>query len=74
MSITDDVQGTIDEAKPQFAFLVGGYGTREYNFHRDAMVRRGFGEAAERIQELFMAGRRTKQWPQCPTSTSTMER
>ncbi|MDE0614788.1 MAG: LLM class F420-dependent oxidoreductase [bacterium] len=58
VSITDDVQGAIDEAKPQFAFLVGGYGTREYNFHRDAMVRRGFGEAAERIQELFMAGRR----------------
>ncbi len=58
VSITDDVQAAIDSAKPQFAFLVGGYGTREHNFHRDAMVRRGFGEAAERIQELFMAGRR----------------
>ncbi|MCE2392878.1 MAG: LLM class F420-dependent oxidoreductase [Proteobacteria bacterium] len=56
--ITDDVKGTIERAKPQVSFLVGGYGTREYNFHRDAMVRRGFGEAAERIQELFMAGRR----------------
>lgn len=56
--ITDDVQGAIDAGKPQIAFLVGGYGTRDHNFHRDAMVRRGFGEAAERIQELFLAGRR----------------
>jgi hypothetical protein len=38
--------------------LVGGYGTDDHNFHRDAMVRRGFGEAAARIHELFAAGRR----------------
>jgi F420-dependent oxidoreductase-like protein len=56
--ITDDVKGAIHASKTQFAFLVGGYGTREHNFHRDAMVRRGYGDAAERVQELFLAGRR----------------
>ncbi len=58
LELTDDVQAAIDRAKPQTAMLVGGYGTAEHNFHRDAMVRRGFPEAAERIAELFAAGRR----------------
>ena len=58
VKITDDVAGCLAESKGQIAFLVGGYGTKEYNFHRDAMVRRGYGDAAERVQELFLAGRR----------------
>jgi alkanesulfonate monooxygenase SsuD/methylene tetrahydromethanopterin reductase-like flavin-dependent oxidoreductase (luciferase family) len=33
-------------------------GARDHNFHKDAMVRRGYADAAERIQELFLAGRR----------------
>ena len=56
--ITDDVQGVLDAAKPQIALYVGGMGSRDQNFHKDAMTRRGFGDAAERIQELFLAGRR----------------
>jgi F420-dependent oxidoreductase-like protein len=56
--ITDDVGATIAAMKPQVAFLVGGYGSREHNFHRDAMARRGYADAAVRVQELFLAGRR----------------
>ncbi|MBC8364249.1 MAG: LLM class F420-dependent oxidoreductase [Actinobacteria bacterium] len=56
--LTDDVRATLDAARPQTAMLVGGYGTDDHNFHRDAMVRRGFGEEAARIHELFAAGRR----------------
>ena len=56
--LTDDVRSVLDAAKPGVAMRVGGYGTAEHNFHRDAMVRRGFGEVAERITELFVAGRR----------------
>ena len=33
-------------------------GARELNYHKQGMVDRGFREAAERIQELFLAGRR----------------
>ena len=58
LALTDDVQAVLDADKPQTAMLVGGYGTDDHNFHRDAMVRRGFGEAAARIHELFAAGRR----------------
>jgi len=35
---------------------VGGMGHRTKNFHNDIMVRRGFGDSAKRIQELYLAG------------------
>jgi F420-dependent oxidoreductase-like protein len=56
--LTDDVAGTIARMKPRVALYVGGMGARDHNFHKDAMVRRGYGDAAQRIQELFLAGRR----------------
>ena len=56
--LTDDVAATIAAMKPRVALYVGGMGARDHNFHKDAMVRRGYADAAERIQELFLAGRR----------------
>ena len=56
--ITDDVQGALDEMKPWTALYIGGMGHRTKNFHNDNMVRRGYGAAARRIQELFLAGRK----------------
>jgi F420-dependent oxidoreductase-like protein len=56
--VTDDVRGAFDAIKPMLGMYVGGMGSKEHNFHKDAMIRRGFGDAAERIQELFLAGRK----------------
>ena len=56
--ITDDVAGTIARMKPRTALYVGGMGSKEHNFHKDAMARRGYAAEAERIQELFLAGKR----------------
>ena len=58
VEITDDVAAAIAKQKPTTAMYVGGMGAKTKNFHKDAMVRRGYGAAAERIQELFLAGRR----------------
>jgi len=58
VQITDDVASTIAAMKPRVALYVGGMGARDLNFHKDAMVRRGYADAAERIQELFLEGRR----------------
>ena len=33
-------------------------GHRNKTFHKDMMLRRGFGDAAKRIQELFLAKRK----------------
>ena len=58
VQITDDVQGALDRLKPGIALYVGGMGHRNKNFHKEMMVRRGFGDAAERIQELYLAKRK----------------
>ena len=56
--ITDDVKGALAKQKPRVAVYVGGMGPRDENFHKEMMVRRGFGDAAQRIQELFLAKRK----------------
>lgn len=58
LMVTDSVQAALDAVKPHIALYVGGMGAQEKNFHKDAMVERGFADAANRIQELFLAGRK----------------
>ena len=56
--VTNDVKGAIESLKPEIALYVGGMGAKDKNFHVEKMIRRGFPEAAHRIQELFLAGRK----------------
>jgi F420-dependent oxidoreductase-like protein len=56
--VTDDVGRALAHMKPGIALYVGGMGHRDKNFHNDMMVRRGYPEAAEKIQELYLAGRK----------------
>jgi F420-dependent oxidoreductase-like protein len=56
--VTDDVGRALARMKPGIALYVGGMGHRDKNFHNDMMVRRGYPEAAARIQELYLAGRK----------------
>ena len=48
----------LDGSRPLTAMYVGGMGSDTHNYHRDAMARRGFPEAADRIGELWLAGRK----------------
>ncbi len=54
--VTDDIGRALGRMKPGIALYVGGMGHRDKNFHNDMMVRRGYPEAAEKIQELYLAG------------------
>ena len=58
VQVTDDVQAALDRQKPGIALYVGGMGHKTKNFHNEMMVRRGFGDAAARIQELYLAHRK----------------
>ena len=58
VSVDDDVAGALAKLKPEVALYVGGMGHKDKNFHKDVMIRRGFGDAADRIQELYLAGRK----------------
>ena len=58
VEIEDDVKAALARLKPEVALYVGGMGHKTKNFHNDIMVRRGFGDAAKRIQELYLAKRK----------------
>lgn len=58
VEFTDDVRATIDSKKPLTAMYVGGMGSATHNYHREAMARRGYPEAAARIHELWLAGKK----------------
>jgi F420-dependent oxidoreductase-like protein len=56
--ITDDVGAALAKAKPTIALYAGGMGHRSVNFHNEHMKQRGYPEVAERVQELYLAGRK----------------
>jgi F420-dependent oxidoreductase-like protein len=58
VEVDNDVKAALQKLKPEVALYVGGMGHKTKNFHNDIMVRRGFGDAAKRIQELYLAKRK----------------
>ena len=58
--VTNDLREAFRRMKPNIALYVGGMGHQDKNFHNDMMVRRGYGEAAKTIQELFLAHRKAE--------------
>jgi F420-dependent oxidoreductase-like protein len=58
VEVENDVKAALARLKPEVALYVGGMGHKDKNFHNDIMVRRGFGDAAKRIQELYLEHRK----------------
>lgn len=54
----DDLDAALTQAKVPLAFYIGGMGAKSTNFHLDLIGRLGYAEAAQRVQELFLAGDR----------------
>ncbi len=52
-----DVAACADAVRSYVALYVGGMGSRERNFYHQQAVRMGYREAADRVQELYLAGR-----------------
>ena len=53
--IGDDIEACAEPVRAYCALYIGGMGSREKNFYNALAVRMGFGEAAERIQDLYLA-------------------
>ncbi|MCV7103339.1 LLM class F420-dependent oxidoreductase [Mycobacterium palustre] len=60
LAIGDDVGERLAWAKPQLALYIGGMGARGRNFYHDLATRYGYGEVADRIQELYLSGRKAE--------------
>lgn len=64
--IDDDVDQARSQIKQSVGFYVGGMGAKTFNVHKDHVSRMGYGDAAEEIQNLFMAGKRDKAFAAVP--------
>lgn len=56
--LNDDVEAAADAYRPMLALYIGGMGAREQNFHTDVFARMGYESEANKIQELYLAGRK----------------
>jgi len=66
VEVTQDLEAAWARRKPAIGFLVGGYGSRSHNFHKETMIRRGYGEAAAKVQQLFLDGQREEAFAAIP--------
>ncbi|XTZ14530.1 LLM class F420-dependent oxidoreductase [Micromonospora echinospora] len=60
LAIGPDVTGLRDLARPLIALYVGGMGAKGRNFYHDLLCRYGYAAEADRIQDLYLAGRKTE--------------
>jgi F420-dependent oxidoreductase-like protein len=60
LAIGDDVEDRLAWVKPQLALYIGGMGAKSRNFYHNLATRYGFGEIANRIQELYLSGRKSE--------------
>lgn len=56
--IGDDLKACMRPLKDNLALYIGGMGARAKNFYNDYAKRLGFEEAAVKIQDLYLAGRK----------------
>jgi F420-dependent oxidoreductase-like protein len=58
--LDDDVDKARTPVKQHLALYIGGMGSREKNFYNDYAKRLGYEEAAGRVQDLFLGGKRAE--------------
>lgn len=64
--VNPDVQAGLNFVKMSLGFYLGGMGAKDKNFHLDLARRLGWGAEAEKVQELFLAGRRQEAFAAVP--------
>jgi len=58
LQVTDDKAGVLAALKPMVSLYMGGMGAKEQNFHKQVFERMGYADLADRVQELYLAGRK----------------
>jgi F420-dependent oxidoreductase-like protein len=56
--ISDDRAAARDLMRPILALYIGGMGSRQQNFYKSLVERYGFGDAAAKVQDLYLDGKR----------------
>jgi alkanesulfonate monooxygenase SsuD/methylene tetrahydromethanopterin reductase-like flavin-dependent oxidoreductase (luciferase family) len=58
IAVDDDIERARDAVRPLLALYVGGMGSREKNFYNQLVSRYGFEEAAKKVQDLYLDGKK----------------
>ncbi len=58
VAMGSDLAACRDKIRPELALYIGGMGARSKNFYNDLVKRMGYADAAGKIQDAFLAGRR----------------
>lgn len=56
LAIGENVTPLLEFVKPHLALYIGGMGAKGKNFYHTLATKYGYGDAADRIQELYLAG------------------
>jgi F420-dependent oxidoreductase-like protein len=67
LAIGDDVRGLLEFGRPMAALYIGGMGAKGKNFYNDLARRYGYEKEAERIQELYLDGKKDEAAALVPT-------
>ncbi len=65
--ISDDVEKALLPLKHNLALYIGGMGSKSRNFHNELVKRMGFEAVAEKIQDLYLAGKKDEAAGAVPT-------
>ena len=65
--VHDDVEEAADMLRPMYALYFGGMGARGANFHNDVPRRMGYEDEAEKIQDLYLDGKKDEAAAAVPT-------
>jgi F420-dependent oxidoreductase-like protein len=66
--IAEDIEAAADGFRPFLALYIGGMGAKDMNFHFDVFARMGYEEAATKIQDAYLDGRKDDAAAAVPTS------
>jgi F420-dependent oxidoreductase-like protein len=56
LAIDDDATRARDLMRPYLALYIGGMGSRDKNFYNQLVTRYGYGDAARKVQDLYLSG------------------
>ncbi|MBV8431853.1 MAG: LLM class F420-dependent oxidoreductase [Solirubrobacterales bacterium] len=56
--VTDDPDSAMDAVRPMYALYFGGMGARSTNFHANVPIRMGFESDVQKIQDLYLSGKK----------------
>jgi F420-dependent oxidoreductase-like protein len=57
LAIHEDAERARDLMRPYLALYIGGMGSRDKNFYNQLVTRYGYGEAAKKVQDLYLSGK-----------------